>query len=339
MFACIVLLIHLLINPAWANLTQAIRSGDVLLVNRILNSGNNYGLYGSMQSYIDAAIDSKKWGILRSIYDYKQLHENFFYACANGNVELLDQLLQDPHISVKEGKNQCLISAIANDHINVVEILLNDGRTQLEDGQERKESQSRVLHALVEYNRPEIMALLLNKLEPQNYHNWAIITAAENGRYELVDLLIRHPLVNPGDSNNLALRKAVLGGHTQVVRRLLQSPSVNPSARSIISSLGLRIVGTDEFGSMTPLEIAAAKGYDEIADILLSDPRVNPADRNNKALLLASRNNHVDIVKKLLQNDAVLTKGSLTHILSASNNDHITQLLLEAQSNRKKIGI
>ncbi len=103
------------------------------------------------------------------------------------------------------------------------------------------------------------------------------------------------------------------------------------------SHLGLRIVGTDELGCMSPLEIAAAKGYDEIVDILLLDPRVNPAYNNNEALYLAARNNHLHIVKKLLQNNDVLTKGSLTHALGVTYSDGIIKLLRKAKTNRKKI--
>ena len=44
---------------------------------------------------------------------------------------------------------------------------------------------------------------------------------------------------------------------------------------------------------------ASDKGHTEIVRLLLQDPRVNPADRNNKAIIWASENGHTKIVRLL----------------------------------------
>lgn len=48
-----------------------------------------------------------------------------------------------------------------------------------------------------------------------------------------------------------------------------------------------------------------SKGHTEIVKLLLNNPRFNPDDNNNEALLVAAREDHFDVVKLLLNDSRV----------------------------------
>jgi len=56
--------------------------------------------------------------------------------------------------------------------------------------------------------------------------------------------------------------------------------------------------------------VASQNGHLDIIQLLLSDPRVNPADNNNGAIRYASKNGHLDIVQLLLSDPRVLNSLS-----------------------------
>ena len=69
----------------------------------------------------------------------------------------------------------------------------------------------------------------------------------------------------------------------------------------------------------------------EIVKLLMSDPRVNPADQNNQAIVKAAKGGHTETVKLLLS-DPRVNPADQHHkaIILASENDHsgIIQLLI-----------
>jgi len=66
---------------------------------------------------------------------------------------------------------------------------------------------------------------------------------------------------------------------------LLKHPKVNPGGGRAVNE---------------PIAIASENGNTEVVKLLLQDTRVNPADRDNRALKRAARYNRLDIVKLLL---------------------------------------
>jgi len=71
------------------------------------------------------------------------------------------------------------------------------------------------------------------KLFSYFYEQWCLLfDTSENGRIEVVKLLLTCPGVDPTDDNNCAIRWASQSGYTEVVKLLLTCPGVDPTAEN-----------------------------------------------------------------------------------------------------------
>jgi hypothetical protein len=53
------------------------------------------------------------------------------------------------------------------------------------------------------------------------------------------------------------------------------------------------------------IQWAAVNGHCDVVRELMKDPRVNPAEKNNRAIHLAAFHGHYDVVEELLKDDRV----------------------------------
>ena len=80
--------------------------------------------------------------------------------------------------------------------------------------------------------------------------------------------------------------------------------------------------------------IASKNGYINVVKLLLNDKRVNPSDKNNYAISTASENGHTEIFKLLLKNkknDPSDDYNSSIYFSSQNGHTEITNLLWKDQ--------
>ena len=122
-----------------------------------------------------------------------------------------------------------------------------------------------------------------------------LMAAAEEGREDVTQFLLSLPATNleaRGEGGWTALLVASSNGHLNIVKLLLDH-GADPEA--------VTVSGT------TPLMAAAREGREDVAQFLLSLPNINLEARDEDgwtALLAASINGHLNIVKLLLDRGA-----------------------------------
>ena len=89
--------------------------------------------------------------------------------------------------------------------------------------------------------------------------------AVSTADYDTVNILLKHPAVDPAADTNLALIRASELGHTKIVELLLADKRVDPAARNSV------VMANASFG-----------GHIAVIELLLADGRADPASYNNK---------------------------------------------------------
>ena len=168
---------------------------------------------------IKIAIQNHHWDILESIYKYKKLQDELFDSCANGNLAKLEDLISNHLTSPGDGGNMCLLVAIKNGHVNIVERLLNDERISITG------NNLYIFQALIARNQLDMIKILLPRVPPE-FSNFALKEACRLGRLKMVELLLQDPRVDPSARSNRAIRIASQNGFSRIVERLLKEPSV-----------------------------------------------------------------------------------------------------------------
>lgn len=117
-------------------------------------------------------------------------------------------------------------------------------------------------------NKEKIVEFLISQGADVNAENrfksTPLVIAVINGSYESVELLLKHPKINPNTQDNhyySPLQHAVALHSPPMVQLVLSHPKVNPN------------FGTKD--GATPLHFAAMWGYVEEAKILINDPRTD----------------------------------------------------------------
>ena len=73
-----------------------------------------------------------------------------------------------------------------------------------------------------------------------------------------------------------------------------------------------------------PIRLASENGYIDVVKMLLQDPRVDPSGRNNEAIRWSSENGHIEVVRELLKDPRVNPSGGSNYaIIWSSSNGHI----------------
>ena len=127
------------------------------------------------------------------------------------------------------------------------------------------------------------------------------------GRYELLETLLRDPLIIPHIKGGNTIRLAAERGCLTLVELLLQGPQAKPEA-----------------AQSRAIWLASANGHLEVVKVLLQDARGNPGAKNNRAIWLASANGHLEVVEVLLQDARVDPCASNNRAIRASlDNGHL----------------
>jgi ankyrin repeat protein len=226
-------------------------------------------------------------------------------------------------------------------------------------------------------NNPNLAKYLLDHTRTPASNKMLSISCSK-GYIDCVNMLLNYKYINPAHKDNESMRRAITYGHSDIVERLLLCPEINsshnddifivmtasgkksehniifdkllklgsdPSAwnnRAIINAAKIgnyylvnlllcdpRVNPADD--SNQAIIEAAYHGHDKVVELLLTDLRVDPSAQFNEALILASYNGHYNVVDLLLKNSRVNLSSLINNpiILASQNNQYeIVELLL-----------
>jgi len=117
-------------------------------------------------------------------------------------------------------------------------------------------------------------------------HNAAVQWAAANNKLSILKILLKNPLVDPGDNTvdgarysrderNDAIRRAAQNGHVEAVKLLMKHPKVDPSAKNNFA-----------------LRHSLKMGHYKVSELLLNDKRVRES---------IAKEDLIKLMKKLFQ--------------------------------------
>lgn len=171
-----------------------------------------------------------------------------------------------------------------------------------------------------------IFALENPYVNPAAESNWALRLAVEGGSLRLVDALLTDPRIDQHQSFHHLLTRAIDYQHLPIVKRLLRDPRVNPAAMDQYHvGLAARVGNVQIMEALLndhrvnphhsdAIIDAAVRGHLSIVCLLLDRAHVNASVRDNLAVKLAAKNQHWNVVDRLLEEESVqntLTESDL----------------------------
>jgi hypothetical protein len=209
-----------------------------------------------------------------SLGDYAQAIIEF--ACATGNVPLLEQYLSD---AVDPTLN-CMDYAIAHGHLNVVKRLLLDPRVS-----------------------PVSRIAAVNKLPEMLYHH--IMIAAHKGDPDIFEALMRDPRTDPNAESDHAICVAIGAGNFKLIEILLRDSRTRLNERIIDCAkqnpVVLQIFQKEADLRLAYLNAVAIDSVAQMIEIEQTNCDFNPSFENGIALFSAIGLNHGAGVRYMLQ--------------------------------------
>jgi ankyrin repeat protein len=284
----------------------------------------------SLLKTFKCAINNNKLDVIELLLKQSQdtlypcYNEGITWAAANGHTEILKKLLEYRNVDPSYKDNAALKGAVRYQHLENINLLLNDPRINLSMESEQSIS---VLESLLthiselqlkeRHNHREMIQLLLKhpKVDPTLHRNKATRLAVWTGDIEVVKLFLADQRINPSDDNNISLKMAIIKNSLEISQLLVSHPRINLS-----------------IGFQDLMETAIDRDRLEIAKLLLKDPRIDPSDSNNYAIKMAIIKNSPEFVRLLLSHPRInLSLGAKGLIKMAIEHNclEITELLLK----------
>lgn len=230
--------------------------------------------------------------------------ERLYLAIKNGDTPTVIGLLDmvDPALD----NNLAMTLAIQGGHRDIVDMLLNDVRIDVNDS---------MLKEAVDANQPAIVSLLLREplIDPAFDDNYAIKKASEMGYTDIVRILLSDSRIDPEDSLILAIQNNHLG----VVRQLLNDIRTNVKANdnqalmTAVYGYGIDYEIVRELIRSMEVDITARNnaairkfitdGDLRLVQLVFEETVLDPAFDDNTPLALAANFGHHDIVAYLLR--------------------------------------
>jgi hypothetical protein len=144
-------------------------------------------------------------------------------AAKAGDLDRVNQLLQDPSVDPAADDNAALNLASEAGHLSVVERLLEDERVN------PAASDNETIRYASRNGHLSVVERLLQdeRVDPAASDNVAIRSASRNGHLSVVERLLQDERVDPAAYDNAAIKCAYMNSHMSVVDRLLQHPLVD----------------------------------------------------------------------------------------------------------------
>jgi len=177
-----------------------------------------------------------------------------------------------------------------------------------------------------------------------NSPNKKFAKACSHGIVPVVEKYLNH--IDPSVNSNKAIRRASLFNHSQIINMLMDDNRVDVSdknntvLRNLCHNLNFECLYKLLKGHMNKVDptvnfniairYASFYGQTKIVRLLLTDKRVNPSDLDDYALIHASKNGYVDVVKLLTKKRNVIANYNQKSLLCAfeNNNFDVFEILL-----------
>ena len=291
-------------------------------------------------------------------------------ASQNGHNKIVQMLTDQPLISVNKALDtsgvNSLVAALKNGHNGAVEILLNHAETDVNQGP--KNGRTPLIIAASNINSTESVQMLLAKpgidVNRQIFDGQTALFLAVKSKHSVaVELLLRCPktdtelldedyksakdYITESDLPDIGIAFDTRGSLTKEKGHSCCSDSINrgllravedgdlPWVKTFMKCPQMDINVRNQDG-VTPLNVAAREGYNEIVRLLLSNPDVDTNQYNSMngktALIVASEEGKWEIVKMLLRNAQINVEISdingKTSLQRAAYNGHLMAVKL-----------
>ncbi|KAJ3301059.1 hypothetical protein HDV03_001460 [Kappamyces sp. JEL0829] len=125
------------------------------------------------------------------------------FACKGGNEKIIKVLLEDTRV---RPNTFCFMGAVSSGHLNVLQMLLEDGR------QAPGDHDNATLSCAIQFQRVEMVAMLLKdpRIDPSLQENHMLECAVSIGNAEIVRLILADSRVKPSGFLQLAAVKLLL---------------------------------------------------------------------------------------------------------------------------------
>lgn len=276
-------------------------------------------------------------------------------ACRNGHLKIVKILLNDDRLDLSHDPSSALLSAISNRQFEIALRLLDDPRIEpvsfsanylvmmIHDDEKNFELFERFLqhprldislfhdslHLTAGNGPPIFFQRFLQELDQADnicaLLKKSFLSAARNGRVEILDMILQDPRFDFTACAYEALLEATqYDENIPVVERLLQDKHLDPSSCS---------------GEV--LIRAASNGHTEVVRRLLKDSRIDPSVCKNKALHSSLEEGHLDVVKLILNDHRIcipLLENSAISFAANEANAHIAKHIMLHPSVGPSIG-
>ena len=219
-----------------------------------------------------------------AIRTHNQGNEVLICEAALGNGEAVTALLESG--ANPTAYNNCALNvAVARGDLNIVQQLLTDGRSNV-----TAVLRDQVTHIAYE-NNVEVLSALLEQPNIQLGREgvMALDIALDKGHSDIVRLLLNHDSFDPSQRDNSALVSASKLHDLPSIQKLMEDPRVQAKNQGTEYFIGAAASGQTDLvkellnqPDLSPtaysgmaLQLAAANGYPDTVDVLLSDSRIN----------------------------------------------------------------
>jgi len=187
------------------------------------------------------------------------MESEFVKACRSGDANLVQQLTASRYpfmIDIHGG----FFAACSNGHTAVVKLLLLDKRIEYNPS-------PGLLHAVTN-DHPAVAKLLIDHRNVYPYE--AFLYAIEHDLYEMVQIFLQHPNIDPNYKNGQILHYAMIHNHIDLVKLLLIHPRINVHAPRVHDAMD--IISERSFYNYVRAMVSVHRGiYKEIRTCIHMD--------------------------------------------------------------------
>lgn len=308
----------------------ACRKGHIEIINRLVKipTYNYYikvnemwqnGLYGAC---LGGRIDIFKLYEKQVSYDKYFMKRCLDRACESGNINLVRYIMNKPEIGklCTDGINVCLQNACLSNSLEIINIFIDNGATNWEEG----------LGSACSRGHVEIAELMITK-GAKNL-NTCLYEACQCGHIEIIKLL-----VSKGASDwDRGLKGACKGGHINIVEYMINKGATDWNGGFLSAGSGghIEIIkyiaarsGSDIFGDgWVNRFIYYMCFYGDLEFINMITPGTISEHDVNMGLILACAGGHPCIVKTMIQYGATYNDYGL--LLNETHNVEISYILI-----------
>lgn len=288
-----------------------------------------------------------------------------YIAALNGHLEVVKLLLKQPSIEINKAQQNGftpLIVAAQSNHIEVLKLLLARKNIMINSVTDKKNS---ALYMAAQNGHSAVVKLLLDQPEiiinqPDINEVTPLGVASHKGHLEVVKLLLNRDETDINKANRFGatpLYESCDENHMAITSLLLKNPKINVNqanndnwtplhigtqknnigtVKLLLEHSEIDVNITTENGGSTALYIAAQLGHDQIAKLLLAQPKID-VERPNIAffspLMTAVIGKNTNIIKEFVEANQIDLEKTITTTTASTLIKHAASHSLSVQQN------